>query len=608
MAYFFYYILTITLIYGTVLLNLLPAYCIYIPLFLAFIAIVYEAYEQLKHKRIGSEVFLVIAAIIGLYAHQEKAITTILLIMLIAEFLQDIIKGRTEEALKSLIALMPRNVMVKKNGNEIEIPSNQVQIGDIVIIKTGRRIPVDGIIQEGKAAINQAALTGESTLQEKSAGDVVYAGTFIENGSILVKTTKMPQDTMFAHIAALVEHAQKAKATIATFADKVSFYLIPSLLTMICIVWLITGDISLVVTLLVFGSPLELSLVTPMAVLAGVAAAFKQGILVKGGLVLEKFSQVDTVVFDKTGTLTLGQPVVVSIDVLDARYTQQDILKIAAIAEKRSDHVLAKAVLNKAAQEHIDVPDPAAYVSFVGHGVEIVYEGKKYYLGNKHFIEAPEHANIPIKTQGIEEGFYSSFYLACAPDTICGKILIADKIRPDARQTIDSLRVQGISSLILLSGDKQNIVASIAHELGITEFYGDMFPDQKIEIIKNLQKNGHKVAMVGDGINDAPALQQADVGIALGAMGMEPAIEAADIVLLTNDLDKIVFVHQLSKKTLRIIKENIIFGFGLIHAIGITFAFLKLINPIQAALFHAIPDLAMLINSARLVAFRGKKG
>ena len=191
---------------------------------------------------------------------------------------------------------------------------------------------------------------------------------------------------------------------------------------------------------------------------------------------------------------------------------------------------------------------------------------------------------------------------------MCGKILIADKLRSNARATIDALKQQGITSVILLSGDKHQIVESIAQELGVDQFYGDMFPDQKIAIIQELQKKGHRVAMVGDGINDAPALHQADVGIALGAMGMEPAIEAADIVLLTNDLEKIVYVHQLSKKTLRVIMQNIIFGFGMIHAVGITLAFLKLISPIQAALFHAIPDLSMLINSARLMGFKGKSG
>ena len=351
----------------------------------------------------GSEVFLVVAAIIGLFAHQEKAITTVLLIMLIAEYLQDLIKDRTEVALKSLLALMPRNVIVAKNNTEYEIPINQVELGDLVIIKTGKRIPVDGIIQLGVAAINESALTGESMLKEKGVGDFVYAGSFIEIGSIVVKTQKIAQDTLFARITSLIEHGQHNKATIATFADKVALYLIPSLLIGIGVVWLITGDAELVVTLLVFGSPLELSLVTPMAVLAGVAAAFRQGILVKGGLALERFSHVDTIVFDKTGTLTLGEPVVVSVDVLDSRYTHQEILKIAAIAEKRSDHVLAKAVLLRAQEEGIQIPDPEFYTSYIGHGVEIMYQGKRYFLGNKHFIEAAEHANIKIHMPGLEK-------------------------------------------------------------------------------------------------------------------------------------------------------------------------------------------------------------
>jgi Cd2+/Zn2+-exporting ATPase len=527
--------------------------------------------------------------------------------MVIAEYLQDIIKGRTQQALKSLLSLIPRNVIIKKDDQEITMPVEAVIPGMLVIVKTGRRIPVDGIITEGRAAINESALTGESALKEKNKDDVVYAGSFIAAGSIVIKTEKIAQDTLFARIVSLVEQSQKSKATIATFADKVSFFLVPSMLVGIGLVWIIKRDASLVVTLLVFGSPLELSLVTPLAVLAGIAAAFRHGILVKGGIALEQFSQVDTIVFDKTGTLTIGEPEIIAVEVLDSKYTERDIVKIAAIAEKNSDHVLAKAILSYAFKLGIDVPNPTTYTSFVGHGVEITYQSKHYFLGNKHFIEAPEHANIPIKTSGSEEGFYSSFYLACAPDSVCGKILIADKIRSDARNTIDSLKKDGIKSIILLSGDRQAIVGKIAKQLGIDQYYGEFFPDQKIAMIKDLQQKKHKVAMVGDGINDAPALQQANVGIALGAMGMEPAIEAADIVLMTNDLYKIVYIHQLSQKTLKIIKQNIIIGFGLIHSIGIALAFLKLITPIQAALFHSVPDLAMLINSARLIQFKGNK-
>ena len=602
--FFFVYIVALLVAYLLIMVGLLPAVLMHGVLLFAFIPVAINAVQQLRNKRIGSEIFLVFATIVAFIGNQEQAIATVLLIMLFAEYLADLIKDRTEHAIQSLVKLIPTDVIIKTENSERVVPIANVQPGMQVLVKTGRRIPVDGIIAHGAAHINEAALTGESKLQYKTEGQGVFAGTFVEEGSIVVTVEKVAHDTFFGKITALVLQAQESKAKIASFADLFATILVPTLLIAIAIVWLVTRDTSLVTTLLVFGSPLELTLITPLAVLAGTAAAFKHGILVRGGLALEMFSNVDTVVFDKTGTITLGDPVVVGIEVFNKNYTQRDILQIAAIAEKRSDHVLAKAVLKKATQEGIEVPDPDTYISEAGHGVEITWNNKKYFLGNAHYIQAPEHANINFTIPEGDNGFYSSFYLASATEGLCARILMADEIRSDAKSMIDTLQNLGIKDMILLSGDKKEVTEKVGAQLGITKTYGGMFPDQKIDMIRQLQKQGRTVAMVGDGINDAPALKQAHVGIALGAMGMEPAIEAADIVLMANDLSKIVFVYALSKRTLRIIMQNIIIGFLLIHAIGMTMAFMKLVSPVQAALFHAIPDLAILFNSARLINFR----
>lgn len=600
---FFVYIVGLLITYLLIMIGLLPAVLMHGVLALAFIPIFINAVNQLREKRIGSEIFLVFATIVAFIGNQEHAIATVLLIMLFAEYLADIIKDRTESAIKSLVKLIPTDVIVKTATSERVVPIEQVTIGMHVLVKTGRRIPVDGTIVNGSANINEAALTGESVLQQKTEGQMVYAGTFVAEGSIVVRAEKIAENTLFGKITALVLQAQASRAKIATFADTFAAILVPTLLCAIGIVWLVTRDTSLVTTLLVFGSPLELTLITPLAVLAGTAAAFKHGILVKGGLSLEFLSKVDTIVFDKTGTVTLGDPVVIGVELFNNAYSERDILQIAAIAEKRSDHVLAKAVLKKATELAIEVPDPDTYISEAGHGVEITYKGKKYFLGNAHYIQAPEHANITFVESATESSLYSSFYLASAEEGLCARILMADEIRKDAKSTIDELRELGIQNIMLLSGDKQSITSQVGNQLGV-QAYGGLFPDEKIAKIQQLQKAGHAVAMVGDGINDAPALKQAQVGIALGAMGMEPAIEAADIVLMTNDLQKIVFVLALAKRTLRIIKQNIIIGFLLIHAIGMTMAFLKLVSPVQAALFHAVPDLAILFNSARLINFR----
>jgi heavy metal translocating P-type ATPase len=580
----------------------LPTFFIYVPLLLAFLPISFAAFEQIQAKHLGTEVFLVIATVLALIGHGEQAITIVLLIMLFAEYLQDVIESRTESALESLLKLIPETALVKSGIHERLVPVTEIAPGMLIVVKTGNRIPVDGSVKEGSASVNESSLTGESILKEKTQGHEVFAGTYVESGSIIIKAEKVGKNTFFGRIRSLMEQAEKQKASIAQLADRIALIFIPVILFLIVIVWLLTGNIRLIITLLVFGSPLELTLITPLAIIAGSIAAFKEGILVKGGYALERYAHIDTIIFDKTGTLTLGEPEVIDIHSYNKNYSKQDILKIAAIAEKRSGHVLAKAVLKKAAQEGIEVPDPESYNSLAGHGIQITYQGVIYFLGSKHFIEALEHCNIPVEQGAILGTHHTTFYLGC-PGTLCGTVSVADIIRPDAKATVEYFKQSDIQ-VMLLSGDRQEVTTHIAQTLAIDAAYGEIMPDKKLEIIRKLQANKHAVAMVGDGINDAPALKQASVGIALGAMGMEPAINAADIVLMTNHLYKITFMHRLSKKVIRIIKQNIFIGFMVVHTFGIILAFLTNLGPVQAALFHALPDLLILINSARLINFK----
>lgn len=599
------YIAVAWIVYVAAIAQVIPSFFIYVPLILAFIPIFYKALEKLREKKISTELFLIIATGISLIGHQEKAMSAVLLIMLIAEYLEYLVSARMEKEIKSLMKLMPKRVLIKENNREYTIDLHEVRPGMLVIVKTGTRIPVDGLIMQGNATINEASLTGESIAKEKIVGQEVYAGTFIESGSIIVKAEKIGEDTFFGKITALVEKAEQKKARISIVADKIASYLVPTLLFFIGITWLLTKNLNLVTTLLVFGSPLELTLITPLAILSGIIAAFRHGILVKGGLVLEKLARADTMIFDKTGTLTMGEPEVTKIESFSAAHNEVEVLKIAAIAEKRSDHILAQAILKKAQEKNITIPDPENYVSVSGHGVEIRYRNETCFLGNRHFVEAPEHGNITISpdiVQG-ESQEYSVFYIGCS-GKLYGRIFITDKIREDAKQTISDIKKLGFTRLMILSGDRQIIADRIAEKLGIFQAYGEVFPDQKLQMIEELQNSGHLVAMVGDGINDAPALKQADVGIALGAMGMEPAIEAADIVLVTNDLSKIVFVCALSKKIFSVIKQNLIFGFALIHGIGIILTFMGFIDPLRAALFHGASDILILLNSVRLMNFK----
>src|SRR3990167_5705398 len=519
------YIAFIILLYTLIIIKILPEIFIHVPLILAFIPTCYKAIQNLKERRVGTELFITIAAIISFIGHQEQAMGIVLIIMLIANYLEELISKRTEKEIRSLINLIPQNAIIKIDGIEKTIEINAIKPDMLVLVKTGARIPVDGTIVEGVAAINEAALTGESIPKEKGISDFAYAGTFIESGSIVVKTEKIGQDTFFGKIVDLVQTAKDKKAKISILTDKIAFFLVPSMLILIAITWFITKNLNLITTLLVFGSPLELTLITPIAILSGIIAAFRNGVLVKGGLALERFSKVDTIIFDKTGTLTIGQPEVINIESYDQNFTKKDILTIAAIAEKRSGYALSKAILKKAAEENLNIPDPESYKSIIGHGIEIVYNNQKWFLGNKHFLQSPEHGNINITNlQASEEDKkYSSFYIGNA-GKLYGKIYTTDKIRHDAKQTIEDLKQAGLRDMILLSGDTRLIANEVGTQLGFTKAYGDVFPDQKLLVIDKLQKEGHSVSMVGDGINDAPALKQANVGIAMGIIGMEPAI------------------------------------------------------------------------------------
>jgi Cd2+/Zn2+-exporting ATPase len=302
----------------------------------------------------------------------------------------------------------------------------------------------------------------------------------------------------------------------------------------------------------------------------------------------------------------MGFPEVLSIRSFDVTYDSRAILLLAAIAEKKSGHVLAKAILREAEKVCLQVPDPEKYVSLTGHGITMTYRGKTYFVGNRHFIEATEHAHVAIPPECIAQHTLTTFYVA-TQEKVLGEICLEDKIKPDARQTIDALKERGLRSYILLSGDKQSVAQSVADRLGIAQAFGEVMPDEKLALLQKLQAKGHRVTMMGDGINDAPALKEAQVGIAIGSMGMEPAIQAADIVLMSDKLDQIVFLYDLSCEAMRTIKQNLLLGFALTHLIGIVLALYSFITPIQAALFHAIPDLLILVRGGRLVHFQEKR-
>ncbi len=571
----------------------------------AWLPLAWHAIEDLREWRIGTDFFIVFASVVAFLGKEFLAIIIILLILHIAHYIELLIENRTERAIEQLVKLMPSTVIVISKGNEQVLLLAEVVPGMDILVKTGGRLPVDGYIISGQALINQAALTGESVPTQKMFGDHVFAGTFLEEGSIIVRVEQVQQETLFGKMIALFSQAEEKKSRIEIFAQRAAFILTPIILLLIAFFWLYTGDRNLVMTLLIFGSPLELSLVTPLAVVAAMVAAFRKGIIVKGGRALDHMASVNAMMFDKTGTLTLGQPVVFSVESFDQAYTTNEIIRLAAIAERRSDHVIARALLSKAEQLRLLVDQPDEYISLVGHGIEMVYKGERYFIGNRHFVADAEHGNCRMperaKLSAIDTTA-SAFYLATKGHVV-GVIMLVDTIRPEAKETLSALEQSGINTMILASGDREGITKKIAGQLGIQQYHAEVFPEQKLAILDNLQQSGLTVAMVGDGINDAAALKQAHVGIAMGAMGMEPAIDAADIVLMTNNLEHIVFVRRLSLAVRRIILQNLLFGFLFVHMLGVILTLMHLVNPIEAALFHAIADLLIVVNASRLIFF-----
>ena len=521
------------------------------------------------------------------------------MIILIAEYIASASSEQAKASIRDLIGSVPKTATVRRDGQELQIPIEALAPGDLVL-KAGERIPVDGEVVRGQAAVNQAPITGENVPVEKAPASSVYAGTILESGALDIRTEKLAKDTLFAHIIALVEEAEANQAPIQKFTDRVATYLIPIAFLFVGSVYLITRDVRVVIALLIFTSPAELGLATPLVTIAAIARAAREGLLVKGGIYLEEMAKVTTVVFDKTGTLTLGRLAAVQVSTVGGHYNEAQLLAVAAAAERRSGHPVAKAITARAAELHLVVAEPSAFAVQNGRGLSADVGGRRILIGNRAHLA--EH-DITTLTSWPAEPHWTTVYVAVDTEMV-GAIHLADRVRPGAKQALAALTASGVKRLVLLSGDDAAAVKAVADEVGIADYHANLLPEDKIKLIKGLQDSGEVVAMVGDGINDAPALAQANVGIAMGLSGIQAAMEAADIVLMKDDLAKLVTARQISQRAYRTIKENIIVGVGLVHVIGITLVLLRIIGPIQAAAIHLGPDTLVFINSTKLLRVR----
>jgi Zn2+/Cd2+-exporting ATPase len=556
--------------------------------------------DLLHERKIGTEIFVTIATVIAMAGGEYVAGAILMVIILIAELIAELNTDRARASIKALIGSVPETAHVRRpDGRDVEVPIAQVRPGDVVMVRAGEKIPVDGVVRDGHASVNQAPITGESVPQDKTPGTPVFASTVVELGALDVQTQKVGGDTMFSRIIALVETAEEQKAPVQKLADRVAAWLIPVVLIFLIVVYVTTRDLRMIITLLIFTSPAELGLATPLVVIAAIARSAREGILLKGGIFLEQLAKVDVFAFDKTGTLTLGRPEVVGIDRFDPSVSEADLLRAAAAAERRSSHPLAEAVLAKARTSGIDVGEPAKFQVVSGRGVRAELDGTTVLAGNAAFLSESGVA-LPAHDEPTSE---SAVYVASGGRAL-GRIRLADRIRPGAKETIQQLRVSGVKRVVMLTGDNAAIAKRIGAELDVDEVHADLLPDAKVEIIKRLVTGGHRVAMVGDGINDAPALAAADVGIAMGVAGTQAALEAAAVALMTDHLDHLVMARAIAARAYRTIKENLIVGVGVVHVLGIIAALLRWIGPVQAALIHLGPDLLVFVNSVKLLRVR----
>lgn len=557
------------------------------------------AIDLIKERKIGTEIFITIAVIISVLGKEYLAGSVVLMIILIAEYIASASGERARASIKELIGSVPKIAIVKKNGREETVQIDDLKIGDIVLVKAGEKIPVDGKVTGGAGSVNQAPITGESVPQEKNVGSDAFAGTIVELGAFDIEMTKAGKDTVFSRIITLVEEAESQQAPIEKFTDKVASWLIPVVFIFVGAVYFYTRDVRLVIALLIFTSPAELGLATPLVTIAAIARAAREGILIKGGLFLEELAKVNTIVFDKTGTLTVGSPTVNKVEIIDNGFNENQLVQFASAVDRRSSHPLAKAILSYADKLKLSYVEPENFEVIKGRGVTAIVEGKSILLGNKAFMEERKIALSTTQTNQTD----TAVYLA-ANNKLAGIFYVSDAIREGAKDMIAGLRKSGIKNIVMLTGDNPETAKHVAGQIGITEYRANLLPEDKINIIKELQKDGSKVAMVGDGINDAPALVQANIGIAMGAVGTEAAMEAADIVLMQDKLDKIAMARAISKKAFRTIKENIIVGVGVVHVIGITLVLLRILGPVQAAAIHLVPDTLVFINSIKLLRIK----
>ena len=584
-----------------------------IPVDLAWIAIVLCGFPIIKEAFLGlvyeldikADVLVAMALIASVFIGEIFAAGEVAFIMTIGALLEDRTVRKAREGIEKLIAITPRTARIIRYGIETVVPAEEVKVGDTLRVLAGETVAVDGVITSGQTSINQAVMTGESLPVDKGTGDEVSSGTINQFGTFEMKATRVGEDSSLQRMIRLVEQADANKAPIVTLTDRWATWIVAIALTSAIITWLVTGEIIRAVTILVVFCPCALVLATPTAIMAGIGNAAKFGILIRTGDALERLSNVKRIAFDKTGTITYGKPEVVAVRSFSQNITEDELLKIAASSEQYSEHPLGRAVLNHA-KNKVELLVPQNFVLLPGRGVSATVGDKYVIAGN---IELFQEKDISISndilksTQGYVDDGCTIIYIS-VENKAAGFIALSDTLRADAADMVARIHSLDVKTL-LLTGDNSHAADHMAELTGIHDVKSQQLPIDKMNAITGYQNKNEYVCMVGDGVNDAPALKTAYVGVAMGGIGSDIAVEAADVALVSDDIQRIPYLLILSKKTMKTIKLNVAFSMGL-NFIAIILAITGILNPVVGALVHNAGSVAVILNSAVLLKLKDK--
>jgi Cd2+/Zn2+-exporting ATPase/Cu+-exporting ATPase len=551
-------------------------------------------------RQIISHTLMTIGVIAALVVGEWVTAAIVVVFMRVGDYVENFTTESARRAVKELTSIAPLTARVEREGAEIELPVAEVKVGETVIVRPGEKIPVDGEVVSGHATIDQSAITGESMPVEAANGSRVFAATIAKLGSLRIKTLRVGADTTFGHVVKMVEEAEAHRADVQRIADKFSAYYLPIVAGVAALTFLFRRDPLSTAAVLVVACSCSFALATPVAMLASIGGSAKRGLLIKGGKYLETLARADVVLVDKTGTLTLGQPQITDVISLNG-LPDAEILALAASAERYSEHPLAEAMRAAARAQNIPLSEPENFESIPGMGVRADVKGSSITIGNRRLI--PSAGSLPVVRQ--LEGQGKTLLFMEREGKLTGLFAAADTLRSEVPAALAELRTLGIKHVALLTGDNEQTASALAGKLGV-EYRANLLPEHKIEIVKEYQAKGHTVVMVGDGVNDAPALAQSDIGIAMGAAGTDIAIEAAHIALMREDWSLVPHAIRVARRTMGIIKMNLVFT-TLYNIVGLSLAALGILPPVLAAAAQSLPDIGILSNSARLLHDRERR-